>query len=63
MATKKIKNKKKYVKIKYLQFKKFLTCKYFIFTYLLLFIFLVAMLAGGEYYTEYGAIVPPHLQG
>ena len=23
----------------------------------------VAMLAGGEYYTEYGSIVPPHLQG
>ena len=48
---------------KYFWFKNFLNCKYFIFTYLLLFIFLVAMLAGGEYYTEYGAIVPPHLQG
>merc|ERR1712062_156743 len=23
----------------------------------------VAHLAGGEYYTEYGAIVPPHLRG
>ncbi len=22
-----------------------------------------AMMAGGEYYTEYGTIVPPHLQG
>ena len=49
---------------KYFWFKNFLNCKYFIFTYFFLFfIFLVAMLAGGEYYTEYGAIVPPHLQG